>query len=91
MQLHEQYRKELCWHLYEDLTVTVAFVKGVNVMPSVFKHQLAFLLFDYFSLFCAAIVSLNSFIHDSYCSEGHTNIDTDIDIAIQYGYWNSTF
>lgn len=45
-------------------------VKGVNDTLSIFKHLLAFLLFD--DLFHAAIMSLNSFINDNYCSEGNT-------------------
>lgn len=49
--------------------VAIAFVKGAYNMPSL----LAFLLFDdHFSLLHAAIMSLNSFINDNYCSEEHT-------------------
>lgn len=56
------------------LLVAFLFFKWINNRPSVFKHLSPFLSFDdHFSLFFhAAIMSLNSFVNDSYYLEGHT-------------------
>jgi len=58
----------------KTLLVAFAFLKGISDTPSVFKHLSAFLSFsDCVSLlFHAAIMGLNSFINDNYCSKGHT-------------------